>query len=367
MDGLDGFCVNGSNCHPYSLPKTLCQCKKLQVLNIGSNRIEDEFPYWLQTLQNLKVLVLRDNKLHGSIANQKINYSFPSLIIFDIAGNNFSGPLPNIYFKKFETMKNGIQFPKGMSYMETAFIPSVPIQTLRFKSTNGSEQNKNYSDSIIVIMKGINMPMVKIPKVFVIIDLSRNKFEGEIPNDIGELHLLIGLNLSHNRLVGHIPQSMGNLTNLEWLDLSSNMLIGMIPSEFTNLNSLEVLNLSNNHLVGEIPKGKQFNTFSNESYEGNLELCGFPLSKQCGPEQHSPPSPNKLWEEEKLGFRWKPVAIGYGCGFVFGIGLGYFMFLIGKPRWLVIIFGGKPKRRVKRRTRVRRTNRSTMNQMIQMS
>ncbi|KAI5432732.1 hypothetical protein KIW84_020146, partial [Lathyrus oleraceus] len=106
---------------------------------------------------------------------------------------------------------------------------------------------------------------------------------------------------------------------------------------------------------------------SNESYEGNLELCGFPLSKKCGPEQHSPPSPNKLWKEEKLGFGWKPVAIGYGCGFVFGIGLGYFMFLIGKPRWLVIIFGGKPKRRVKRRTRVRRTNRSTMNQMIQMS
>jgi hypothetical protein len=157
---------------------------------------------------------------------------------------------------------------------------------------------------------------------------------------------------------------MGNLTNLESLDLSSNMFIGTIPAELTNLNSLAVLNLSNNHLVGEIPQGKQFNTFSNDSYEGNLGLCGFPLSKICG--QHSPPSPNNFWSEEKFGFGWKPVAIGYGCGFVIGIGLGSFVFLIGKPRWLVMLFGGQPKRRVnKRRTRVRKANGST--QMVQMS
>ncbi|GAU10678.1 hypothetical protein TSUD_425090, partial [Trifolium subterraneum] len=178
---------------------------------------------------------------------------------------------------------------------------------------------------------------------------SRNKFEGEIPNGIGELHELKGLNLSHNRLVGHIPQSMGNLTNLESLDLSSNMLTGVIPAELTNLGFLEVFNLSNNHLVGEIPQGPQFNTFS----------------KNCGPDHHSPPSTNNFSNEEKFEFGWKPVAIGYGCGFVIGIDIGYLVFLIGKPRWLVMIFGGQPKRRVIRRTRVGRSNGST--QMVQMS
>jgi hypothetical protein len=160
---------------------------------------------------------------------------------------------------------------------------------------------------------------------------------------------------------------MGNLTNLESLDLSSNMLAGVIPAALTNLGFLEVLNLSNNHLVGEIPQGRQFDTFTNDSYERNSGLCGLPLSKKCGPEQHhSPPSANNFSNEEKFGFGWKPVAIGYGCGFVIGIGFGYFMFLIGKPRWLVMIFGGQPKRRVnRRRTRVRRTNGST--QMVQMS
>ncbi|KAK7299955.1 hypothetical protein RJT34_10786 [Clitoria ternatea] len=194
---------------------------------------------------------------------------------------------------------------------------------------------------MLTTTKGTNLMFARIPKMFSTIDLSRNKFEGEIPNVIGELHALKGLNLSHNKLIGPIPHSMGNLKNLEWLDLSSNMLIGRIPLELTSLNFLEVLNLSHNHLVGEIPQGKQFNTFPNDSYEGNLGLCGSPLLIQCNisPKQNSQPS-NTIWGEHKLGFGWEPVAIGYGCGMVFGIGLGCCVLLTGKPQWLVRIIGG---------------------------
>jgi len=322
------------------LPKSLSHCKNLEVLNIGNNKIEGNFPYWFQTMQSLKVLVLRDNKFHGPIVNLVAKHPFPSLIIFDISGNNFSGPLPKDYLNKFEAMKN---------VTEVGSLSYIQIKRVKILFNDGV-----YYDSVTVTMKGINMPMVKILRIFVSIDLSRNKFEGEIPNVIGELHNLIGLNLSHNMFIGPIPRSIGNLTNLEWLDLSSNMLTGLISAKLTNLNNLEVLNLSHNHLVGEIPQGKQFNTFTNDSYEGNLGLCGFPLSKNCGPEQHSPPSANNFWSEEKLGFGWKPVAIGYGCGFVFGIGLGYCMFLIGKPRWLVKIFGGHPKQIAKTRQKIRR-------------
>ncbi|GAU42402.1 hypothetical protein TSUD_324570 [Trifolium subterraneum] len=345
-----------------NIPQYLSRCKNLEFLDLGNNKIEDYFPDWLQTLQNLKVLILRDNKLHGVITNQKIKHSFPSLIIFDISGNNFRGPLPKDYFKKFDAMRNVIE----LDYMMTSgWEDELPLEI------SIQSDKPWYYDSMTVATKGIKITLVKIPTIFVIIDLSRNKFEGEIPNVIGELHTLIGLNISYNRLTGPIPKSMGNLTNLEWLDLSSNMLTSHIPAELTNLGFLEFLNLSNNHLVEEIPKGKQFNTFSNESYEGNLGLCGFPLSKKCGLElepRHFPPSTNNIWSEEKFEFGWKAVAIGYGCGFVIGIGLGCFVFLIGKPRWLVMIFGGQPKRRVnRRRTRVRRTNGLTMNQMVQMS
>jgi len=349
-------------------PKSLSHCKKLEFLNLGRNKIEDNFPDWLQTLQDLKVLVLQDNKFYGPIANLKIKHLFPSLIIFDISGNNFSGFLPKAYLKNYEAMKNVTQVV-GDSSLQYLHVDTNYVSVVGDGSLPYLHVDTRYSDSVTVATKGIEITLVKIPMKFVSIDFSRNKFEGEIPNAIGELHALKGLNLSHNRLTGHIPNSIGNLSYLESLDLSSNMLTGRIPAELTYLNTLEVLNLSNNHLVGKIPQGPQFNTFTNDSFDGNLGLCGFPLSKNCGPEHHSPPSSNNSWSEEKFGFGWKAVAIGYGCGFVIGIGIGYYMLLIGKPRWLVVIFGGQPKRRVTRRTRVRRNHGSTLNQnqMVQMS
>ncbi|XLR29395.1 hypothetical protein S83_057295 [Arachis hypogaea] len=139
------------------------------------------------------------------------------------------------------------------------------------------------------------------------------------------------------------------------------MLTGDIPTELANLNFLEVLNLSQNQLVGPIPRGKQFDTFSNDSYEGNMGLCGLPLSVQCNnnvPLQQYPSSE----AEDKFGFGWKPVAIGYACGMVVGIGLGYCVFSIGKPEWLVVLFGGK---RTKRRSRGnRRRARTTLFQLF---
>ncbi|XP_027187559.2 LOW QUALITY PROTEIN: receptor-like protein 7 [Cicer arietinum] len=331
------------------LPKSLSNCGGLQVLNIGNNKIQDNFPDWLHTLPFLTVLILRDNKFHGSIANLNIKRPFPSLVIFDTSGNNLTGLLPKYFFKNFEAMK----------YIVTLVVTKYYTSSLYIDASI-------FHDLVSVVTKGITMKLVKIPMNFVSIDLSRNKFEGEIPNVIGDLHGLIVLNLSYNRLTGPIPRSIANLTNLESLDLSSNRLTSVIPPQLTNVYSLEVLNLSNNHLVGEIPQGKQFNTFSNDSYEGNLGLCGFPLTMKCGPQQNSPAS-TKFWSEEKFGFGWKPVAIGYGCGVVFGICLGSFIFLMGQPRWFVMLFGGQPKRRVKRRTRVTRSHATTIHQMIQMS
>ena len=78
-----------------------------------------------------------------------------------------------------------------------------------------------------------------------------------------------------------MPSSLGNLSNLGWLDFSSNMLTGKIPRQLADLTFLEILNLSENHLVGLIPQGKHFNSFTNDSYSGNLGLCGFPLTKAC--------------------------------------------------------------------------------------
>ena len=159
---------------------------------------------------------------------------------------------------------------------------------------------------------------------------------------IGKLGSLKGLNFSHNNLMGHIPISFGILTNLEWLDLSSNKLTGNIPVQLTDLTSLAILNLSKNYLSGQIPQGKQFNTFTNDSFNGNWGLCGFPMTKACGNDK-GPPPPSTIQEDDfkfENGFHWKVVLLGYGCGFMFGLVLGYLVFSSGKPKWLLnIVFG----------------------------
>ena len=302
------------------LPESLSNCMYLQVLNLGNNQIEDTFPHWLPTLPYLKVLVLRANKLHGPISIFKTKHGFPSLNIFDISSNNFSGQIPEDYIQRFESMLGQDEVVgNSQQYMQWEFTITI-----------------YYYSPTTLTTKGTSVLFKRIPTNFVSIDLSGNNFEGKIPNAIGELQALIGLNLSHNRLSGPIPQSMGNLINLESLDLSSNMLTGKIPTELMNMKFLEVLNLSYNNLVGEIPQGKQFGTFMNDSYEGNLDLCGVPLSVKCG-EEHDQ---HFLWREEKFGFGWEAVAIGYGCGMVFGVVMGSFVFLMGKPEFLVKMFGG---------------------------
>ena len=157
-----------------------------------------------------------------------------------------------------------------------------------------------------------------------------------MPKIIGTLKSLHGLNFSHNNLIGYIPSSFGNLSKLEWLDLSFNKLTGEIPIQLVDLPWLEVLNLSHNQLTGPIPLGKQFNTFTNDSYTENLGLCGFPLSRRCNSHMAKKPPPLTLQQKDNLdGFSWQAISMGYGCGVIFGMLMGYLMFKIGKPKWIV--------------------------------
>ena len=67
-------------------------------------------------------------------------------------------------------------------------------------------------------------------------------------------------------------------------------------------------------------------------------LCGFPLSKSCNKDEDWPP--HSTFQHEESGFGWKAVAVGYACGFLFGMLLGYNVFMTGKPQWLASLVEG---------------------------
>lgn len=114
-----------------------------------------------------------------------------------------------------------------------------------------------------------------------LIDLSGNNLVGEIPCEVTGLDGLIALNLSGNHLVGSIPPNIGHVELLNFLDLSGNNLTGRIPDALSQPNRLGVLNLSDNNSSGKIPWYNHLTTFNSDSFLGNPELCGPPLSRPC--------------------------------------------------------------------------------------
>ncbi|GKC91443.1 receptor-like protein 12, partial [Tanacetum coccineum] len=262
--GLNTLDLNGNSLEG-KIPESLVNCTMLEVLNLGNNKINDTYPCYLGNITNLRVLVLRNNRFHGSVQcprNQHNKWS--KLQIVDIACNDFSGVIPpNCFWQWGAMMKDRRSSKKHLSF-----------QVLQLSDFY-------YQDTVTVTVKGFELELVKILTLFTSIDISSNRFSGVIPDTIGRLRALYLLNVSHNEFTGSIPQSMGNLSQLESLDMSSNKLTGEIPLVLTNLPFLSVLNLSNNQLEGRIPTGNQFQTFGDNSYVGNKDLCGFPLTRNC--------------------------------------------------------------------------------------
>ncbi|XP_039053349.1 receptor-like protein 9DC3 [Hibiscus syriacus] len=312
-----------------SLPRSLGNCKDLNLLDVGNNYLNDTFPNWLGNLDQLQVLDLRSNKFYGKVDSSDV--TFTCLRVIDLSRNNFSGYLPVNFFENLHAIREGNEKKYKPEYMEEVTAGGATYIVLGLSFT----------------MKGLETEFEYLLTIWMAIDFSSNQFIGEIPKTIGELHSLIVLNLSHNCLTGPIPTSLGDLSELESLDLSSNKLHGRIPTEFTNLGFLEVLNLSHNNLVGPIPQGKQLETFSNDSYIGNLGLCGLPLSKSCDNDEGTPAKFDR--DDDDDGLNWKfSILMGYGCGLVLGLSMGYIVFATGKPWWFIKIYVRVQKRIAKK-------------------
>nr|KAJ0226226.1 hypothetical protein LSAT_V11C100024160 [Lactuca sativa] len=261
------------------LPRSLTNCTNLEILTLEDNSFHDTFPSWLGTLSKLQVLVLRSNKLYGSIqGSTAVSLQFPKLRIIDLSNNNFSGQLHQNYFQTWHAMRSA---NLGISSVMKSNISSKNVNTI-------------LTYSVTLIHNGLQ-----------------------------------AFNLSNNNFTGHVLPTLGNLENLEALDLSRNKLSGEIPQQLVQLGYFSIFNVSFNHLDGHIPQGKQFDTFENDSYEGNPRLCGQPLSKKCQYSKVStlPPTSNvseSLLPSERID--WIIILCGVGSGLAVGIVIGSILY-----------------------------------------
>jgi Leucine-rich repeat (LRR) protein len=299
----------------------------LLILDIRNNNLSGNIPKWLYDHSRLVQVLLSGNRFEGHLLRRMCQME--SLQVFDISDNHISGGIPSCLdnitlWKKSSPSSNG-----SNSFMEkgplfslahpTGLEPKFEIKTdLRVKHE-------------VHAYKGIPLSMMTI------IDMSSNQLTGNIPFEMGELSQLLSLNLSNNFLTGSIPNSFQNLKNIESLDLSHNKLSGRIPFEFVEMTSLSVFSVAYNNLSGRVPFERQFSTFESQCYDGNPDLCGVPLPRNCSPTNQLEPGHEEEKEETRIIdsplFFYAFVAVSYAFGFWVFFGI-----LIIKKNWRHIYF-----------------------------
>ncbi|CAL5370254.1 unnamed protein product [Camellia sinensis] len=270
------------------VPSALKNCTAMETFDIGDNQISGHIPTWIgESMPSLLILRLRNNSFVGNIPSQICTLS--TLHILDLSQNKLSGIIPPC-FGNLSGLK-------------------IDPDTNRYEG-----HLQVVAKGIILVYQDSNLYLVNS------LDLSNNNLSGDIPEELTGLFKLGTLNLSMNHLRGKIPGKIGNLEWLETLDLSKNKLSGPIPPSMTSLTFLNHLNLSYNDLSGKIPTSNQLQTLIDPSiYEGNLALCGFPLTTKCTNDGGQAPNRDKEdtndeGKFEKLLF-YITIVLGFFVGF----------------------------------------------------
>uniref|UniRef100_A0A2N9G321 Uncharacterized protein n=1 Tax=Fagus sylvatica TaxID=28930 RepID=A0A2N9G321_FAGSY len=322
--------LNLANNHFFGkIPSSMGSLLQIETLDLHNNSFSGELPSSMKNCVELKFINLRDNNLSGKIP-MWLGSNFPNVVALFLRSNHFNGSMPShlcqlTHLQLLDLALNQISgsIPKCLNNLTALTQKMIPNSTINHLFLIDS-MVRDYDDQAIWMWKGREFEYINNLGLLKSMDLSSNKLSGTIPREIMELDGLISLNLSRNFLTGRINSDIGALQSLEVLDLSENQLHGGIPSSISGINSLNFLNLSNNNLSGKIPIGPQLDTINASAYEGNPNLCGFPLPKKCwGDETTQNPIMNKDrgqvgMQDEEDGFITRGFYASAAFGFVVG-------------------------------------------------
>ncbi|XP_062076624.1 receptor-like protein EIX2 [Humulus lupulus] len=192
----------------------------LTNLDISESTIPSKTIPWLLNMStNLVNLTFRENKIEGPRPLPNSFENMRSLARLDLTKNGFEGELP----KSLRNLCN--------------------LQELVLRKNNFNETICDVIGSLIGCANNLE-----------ILELSRNQFEGPLPNISTFSSYLRRLDASNNKLNGTMPEGIGELQQLEYLDLYSNSFSGTLPKSIGKLQQLKELDLSSNSFTSALPK-----------------------------------------------------------------------------------------------------------------
>ncbi|CAI0416457.1 unnamed protein product [Linum tenue] len=258
--------------------------KSLARLSLSSNRFSGGIPPSISTLQKLWYLNLSSNGFSGQLPGIA---GLPSLVSIDLSFNNLSlGTVPNWIKDRQLSDLSRNSFELGIS----GFLTNASsLQSLDLSGNQLTFDLKEITlpPGISSVQLGSNRITGSLSAILnnnssrisflEVLNVSRNRISGPIPDSITNLTGLKRLDVSRNRVSGTLPASLGKLIDLQWIDVSVNLLAGKIPSSLLGVKRLRHANFRANRLCGEIPQGRPYNIFPASAYAHNLCLCGKPL------------------------------------------------------------------------------------------
>ena len=306
LSNMEHFFVSYNQLHG-KIPDWLIQLGNLVSISIGNNLFEGPIPLSIGSLLNLTILVLAENKLNGTLPDSIGQLS--KLSYLDVSSNQLTGMVTEHHFSRLSKLRILVLSSNSFTLNVSAnWLPPFRVSTLGMgscalgpsfplwlKSQNKVESLDfsnasifgfipnwfwDFSSHLILFNMSHNelqgwlpnpIPMAStgvvdlsfnlldgpVPTMtpgFELMDLSHNRFSGEIPWNISQRMRYVGwLSLSHNQLHGEIPLSIGEMLRVTVIDLSGNNLTGKIPSSLASCYYLEVLDLGNNNLFGTLP------------------------------------------------------------------------------------------------------------------
>ncbi|CAK9221648.1 unnamed protein product [Sphagnum jensenii] len=176
-------------------------------------------------------------------------------------------------------------------YVLQSWDPTLVNPCTWFHVTCNTENNVIRVDLGNAGLSGNLVPQLGNLPFLQYLELYSNNISGLIPPELGNLSNLVSLDLYLNDFNGDIPNTLGQLANLRFLRLNNNSLMGTIPLQLTSIVGLQVLDLSFNNLSGDVPTNGSFSLFTPISFQGNSNLCGPMVNKQCPGEPPLPPPP----------------------------------------------------------------------------